>query len=113
MIAALPDETATVPGPRARASPAVSYGELDFMVAGTCFAKGVLAIERKRFLQSLAQAFEQLFAGALLTVNAGHLLDPADPPLAVLLQKSGIFAAHYSSGMPCVHGPGAALRPMP
>ena len=62
------------------------------MVAGTSFAKGILAIELKRFPYRLPKAFKKLHAGALLAVDAGHFLDPADPPIAVLFHESGTYS---------------------
>jgi hypothetical protein len=48
----------------------------------------------KHLLQRDAQTFQQFFPRPLLTVDAGNLLDPADPPITRLFRDDGIIPGH-------------------
>ena len=74
-----------------------SCGDLCFVKVAARHTSGILSIEFKCLSKRNAKAFEQLFAGRLLTIDSRHFLDPADPPFAVLLHDRGIVIRHAES----------------
>jgi len=56
--------------------------------------KSIFLIEFKGFFQRDSETMEQLVPRALLTINARHLLNPANPPFTFLFYYSGIFVDH-------------------
>lgn len=52
---------------------------------------GIFLNELKRFFQRDSETMEQLVPRALLTINATHLLDPANPPFTFLFYYSCIL----------------------
>src|SRR5207237_1201982 len=75
----------------ARAS-CVSYGNLDFREVFAGCGAGVPPVHLQGLAQRHLEALNELVAGAFLTVDARDLLNPADPPVGVLLDDRRVFA---------------------
>src|SRR5262249_20878475 len=61
------------------------------------------------FLKSIAEIVEQFFAGPTLGVHPRNLLDPANPPLALLLNDGRIACCHASTPIRHQGAPDAIL----
>jgi hypothetical protein len=53
-------------------------------------SEGSRSVHFQGFTQGNSKRFEQFFARALLAVDAGNFFNPADPPLASLLNNSRV-----------------------
>src|SRR5262245_55469038 len=51
-------------------------------------------VHLQRLFQGIAEIIQQFLAGLALGVDTGDFLDPADPPLAVLLDDGGVACCH-------------------
>src|SRR5262245_52081607 len=74
-------------GASARAVRAASRRDAHFLVDTARRGSGLGAVHLQRLFQGIAEVVQQLLAGLALGVNAGDFLDPADPPLALLLDE--------------------------
>src|SRR5207249_3256983 len=54
-------------------------------------------VHLQSLLQCVAEIVQQFLAGLSLGVDAGHFLDPTDPPVAVLLDDCVVFPNHKGS----------------
>jgi len=61
---------------------------------GAPLRSSIAAIEFKNFVQSVAQAVDQFFSRRLLAIYTRHFRDPADPPVARLLDHRRVGSLH-------------------
>ena len=73
---------------------AASYGDLKLLVVLTRRIDRLGAIERQGFPQGDAKGIEKLIARRLLAIDARNLVDPTDPPVAVLLHDRRLIGFH-------------------
>jgi len=61
--------------------------------------KGILPVEFQSFSQRHPETCNKLFSSRPLGSSPRHLLDPADPPLAVLLDHRRVFVVHVQTSI--------------
>ena len=72
-----------------------SYRDGKFLVAFACGATGLNSIELNGLGDGNVQGLQEFLARGLLAVNAGDFLNPADPPICVLLYYRSIRLLHF------------------
>lgn len=68
--------------------------ELFIILAGR--VPGIVAIHFQRFHERDTEGVQQFVSGTLLAIDARNLLDPTDPPWAILLHNRCISLIHPS-----------------
>jgi len=58
---------------------------------------GFNSIKGNRFRKGYPQRIQQLFPRRFLAIDAGHLLNPTNPPIRILLYDSCVRLQHYLS----------------
>jgi hypothetical protein len=59
--------------------------------------QGILTVEIESLAEGHRQALDELVAGGLLAVDTRQLLDPPDPPCAVLLDHGSELVVHLAT----------------
>src|SRR5579875_719381 len=83
-------------GADARGTRDASRREAHFFIGPAGGRTGIGAVHLQGLLERITQIVQQFFAALALRVDARNFLDPADPPVAVLLNDGGIARWHKS-----------------